>query len=55
MPVVIQELIVRVIVDDAAKPAAAPPASEDVARERAALVQACVTETLKVLRKAKER
>jgi hypothetical protein len=56
MPVIIQELIVRVVVDAGASPAAPPrPTDDEAAGERAALVQACVAETLKILRKAKER
>jgi len=53
MPVEIRELIIRAVVD-ARQPAegANAPASES---EREALVQACVNETLRVLRRQKER
>ena len=53
MPVEIRELIIRAVVD-ARQPDAATntPATES---EREALIQACVNETLRVLRRQKER
>jgi hypothetical protein len=53
MPVEIRELIIRAVVD-ARQPDATTtaPASET---DREALVQACVSETLRVLRRQKER
>jgi len=53
MPVEIRELIIRAVVE-ARQPDARtnPPAMET---DREALVQACVDETLRVLRRRKER
>ena len=53
MPVEIRELIIRAVVD-ARRPegTTAAPAGEN---DREALVQACVNETLRVLRRQKER
>jgi len=53
MPVEIRELIIRAVVDARQPDAAAnAPATES---EREALIQACVNETLRVLRRQKER
>jgi Family of unknown function (DUF5908) len=53
MPVEIRELIIRAVVDTRQpdEAATAPPSEND----REALVQACVSETLRVLRRQKER
>ena len=52
MPIEIRELVIRVVVDPASEAEdAAPPPTPD----RDALVQACVQETLRILRRAKER
>ena len=53
MPVEIRELIIRAVVD-ARQPDAATNAPA-TASDREALVQACVSETLRVLRRQKER
>jgi len=54
MPVEIRELVIRAVVDDARQPpgTTSSPAAEN---ERQALVQACVDETLRVLRRRMER
>jgi hypothetical protein len=52
MPVVIQELVVRVVVEDGSTPVA--PAAPVMA-DHAALVEAAVRETLRVLRREQER
>jgi hypothetical protein len=53
MPIEIRELIIRAVVDarQTEGPASTPAAESD----REALVQACVDETLRVLRREKER
>lgn len=52
MPVVIQELVVRVIVEDGNKPQA-PLAPTTM--DHSAIVEAAVQETLRVLRREQER
>jgi hypothetical protein len=52
MPVEIRELIIRAVVDARQTPAASDSAT---APDREALIQACVEETLRVLRRKKER
>lgn len=53
MPVEIRELIIRAVVDARQRDETAnAPATES---DREALVQACVNETLRVLRRRKER
>ncbi len=55
MPVVIQELVVRVVVDpggDAAQPVTSGTLGEE---ERRALIEAAVEETLRILRQERER
>jgi hypothetical protein len=52
MPVVIQELVVRVVVEDGNSPAA-PVAP--LTGDRAALIEAAVRETMRVLRREQER
>lgn len=51
MPIEIKELVIRVVVD--ARPEAGPSAPGEV--DRASLIEACVEETLRVLRRSKER
>ncbi len=53
MPVEIRELVIRAVVDTrpSGEPTNAPAADND----KEALVQACVNETLRVLRRQKER
>jgi len=52
MPVEIRELVIRAVVDARQTAAAADTAAET---DREALIQACVEETLRVLRRKKER
>jgi hypothetical protein len=53
MPVEIRELIIRAVVDTRQPDATTnPPAME---ADKEALVQACVNETLRILRRQKER
>lgn len=53
MPVEIRELIIRAVVDSRQPDGTTTtPASEN---DREALIQACVNETLRVLRRQKER
>ncbi|MCU0837340.1 MAG: DUF5908 family protein [Rhodospirillales bacterium] len=51
MPIEIKELVIRAVVDPA--PDSDPPAA--AAPDRAAIIEACVEETLRILRRAKER
>jgi hypothetical protein len=53
MPIEIKELVIRAVVDPRADTddAESPRAASD----RDALIQACVDETLRILRRAKER
>jgi hypothetical protein len=59
MTVVIQELVVRVVVES--RPGAAPPSRQNgpgadpPADDRAALIEAAVQETLRILRQQEER
>jgi hypothetical protein len=59
MAVVIQELVVRVVVES--RPGAAPapqhngPGTDPAADDRAALIEAAVQETLRILRQQEER
>lgn len=55
MPIEIRELIVRAVVTDArpAPEAVAPGAETEEARQ--ALVEACVRQVLKILKRSKER
>jgi hypothetical protein len=57
MPVVIQELVVRVVVEPDATSAITPRREDSAlsADERTALVEAAVRETLTILRREKER
>ena len=52
MPVVIQELVVRVIVEDGNTPQAP---SVPITMDHSAIVEAAVQETLRVLRREQER
>ncbi|MGJ5179579.1 DUF5908 family protein [Bradyrhizobium oligotrophicum] len=54
MPVEIRELIIRAVVDPH-KAGERGPAANAPAFDRDALVQACVDETLRILRREKER
>ncbi|MBV8399619.1 MAG: hypothetical protein JOZ17_12885 [Acetobacteraceae bacterium] len=53
MPIEIRELIIRAVVD----PSLGSESGErpDMKLDREALIQACVDETLRILRRAKER
>jgi uncharacterized protein DUF5908 len=53
MPVEIRELVIRAVVDS--QPTAARPGTPAPAVDREALVQACVDETLRILRRERER
>ena len=53
MPVEIRELIIRAVVDP--RPTAERPGAPATAADRDALVQACVDETLRILRRERER
>jgi len=53
MPVEIRELIIRAVVDDRRPEGTATAPAGETGRE--ALIQACVNETLRVLRRQKER
>lgn len=52
MPVVIQELVVRVLVEDGNTP---PAPSAPNAMDHSAIIEAAVQETLRVLRRQQER
>ncbi len=51
MPIEIKELVIRAVVDPAPDSATPSPATAD----RAAIIEACVEETLRILRQTKER
>ena len=53
MPVEIRELVIRAVVDP--RPAAERPGAPPAEIDRDALVQACVDETLRILRRERER
>jgi hypothetical protein len=56
MPIEIKELVIRAVVEaprDGARRPALDPAADEAARSR--LVEACVREVLKALRRSKER
>lgn len=59
MPVEIRELIIRAVATPAAHAAAEPeeaaPPSADAAAERAALIQECVRQVLRILQQRKAR
>lgn len=53
MPIEIRELVIRAVVDPREEPGHAGPAA--AAFDREALIQSCVDETLRILRRTKER
>lgn len=55
MPVVINELVVRVTVESPGTVASGQPGAPLSAEERAAIVEAAVQETLRILRNERER
>ncbi len=54
MPVEIKELVIRAVVQQGETPSAADSEGESPGRE-GAVIEACVREVLKILRRAKER
>jgi len=53
MPVEIRELVIRAVVDP--RPTAERPGAPPAEVDRDALLQACVDETLRILRRERER
>jgi hypothetical protein len=53
MPIEIRELVIRAVVDPS--PSAAPSRQPPTETDHEALVQACVDETLRILRRERER
>lgn len=55
MPVEIRELVIRAVVRDGPAEGEEPPGRADAAEERQRLVEECVEQVLKVLRRSRER
>ena len=55
MPVEIKELIIRAVAEEARESAEGAPGSEMANDEKDAIIEACVRQVLRILKRSKER
>ena len=55
MPVEIKELVIRAVAEPSSRSGTTAPSEEEVDGDRNAVVEACVREVLRIMKRSKER